>query len=83
MYQRKETDVNSDVTHARALVSDTRTLLCVKPGCERVKGFSGDAQSFCGLTSKIPPLSSMINFDADVKKRLRVTSVKTASAGSA
>ncbi len=27
----------------------------------------GDARSFSGLTSKIPPLGSMINFDADVK----------------
>ncbi len=27
----------------------------------------GDAQSFSGLTSKIPPLGSMLNFDADVK----------------
>ena len=28
----------------------------------------GDARSFSGLTSKIPPLGSMLNFDADVKK---------------
>ncbi len=28
----------------------------------------GNAQSFFGLTSKIPPLASMLNFDADVKK---------------
>ncbi len=28
----------------------------------------GDARSFSGLTSKIPPLDSMLNFDADVKK---------------
>ncbi len=27
----------------------------------------GDAQSFVGLTSKIPPLGSMLKFDADVK----------------
>ncbi len=27
----------------------------------------GDAWSFSGLTSKIPPLGSMLNFDADVK----------------
>ncbi len=40
MYQRKERDVNSDVTHARALVSDAQTLLCVEPGCEPEKGFS-------------------------------------------
>ncbi len=39
----------------------------------------GDARSFSGLTSKIPPLGSMLNFDADVKKRPRVTNVKTAS----
>ncbi len=36
-----------------------------------------DAWSFSGLTSKIPPLGSMLNFDA--KKRPRVTNVKTAS----
>ncbi len=41
----------------------------------------GDARSFCGLTSKITPLGSMFNFDADVKRRLRVTDVKTASDG--
>ncbi len=28
----------------------------------------GDARSFSALTSKIPPLGSMQNFDADVKK---------------
>ncbi len=28
----------------------------------------GDARSFSGLTSKIPPLGSMLNFDGDVKK---------------
>ncbi len=28
----------------------------------------GDAQSFSGLTSKLPPLGAMLNFDADVKK---------------
>ncbi len=28
----------------------------------------GDARSFFGLTSKISPLGSMLNFDADVKK---------------
>ncbi len=28
----------------------------------------GDARSFFALTSKIPPLGSMLNFDADVKK---------------
>ena len=40
---------------------------------------SSDARSFFGLTSKIPPLDSMLNFDADVKKiRPRVTNVKTA-----
>ncbi len=33
----------------------------------------GDARSFSGLTSKIPPLGSMLNFDAGV------TNVKTAS----
>ncbi len=27
----------------------------------------GDARSFSGLTSKIPPLGRMLNFDADVK----------------
>ncbi len=39
----------------------------------------GDALSFSGLTSKISPLGSMLNFDADVKKikRPRVTNVKT------
>ncbi len=30
----------------------------------------GDSQSFLGLTSKIPPLRSMLNFDADVKTTL-------------
>ncbi len=39
----------------------------------------GDARSFLGPTSKIPPLGSMLNFDADVKKGLRVTNVKTVS----
>ncbi len=29
----------------------------------------GDARSFFGLTSKIPPSGSMLNFDANVKKR--------------
>ena len=29
----------------------------------------GDTRSFSGLTSKIPPLDSMLNFDADVKKK--------------
>ncbi len=38
----------------------------------------GDARSFSGLTSKIPPLGSMLNFDADVKKPPRVAYVKTA-----
>ncbi len=38
----------------------------------------GDAWSFSGLTSKIPLLGSMLNFDADVKKTLDVTNVKTA-----
>ncbi len=28
----------------------------------------GDARSFFGLTSKIPPLGSTVNFDADVKE---------------
>ncbi len=28
----------------------------------------GDAQSFFGLTSKIPPLGSMLNFDVNVKR---------------
>ncbi len=36
----------------------------------------GDAQSIVGLTSKIPPLGPMVNFDADV------TNVNTASGGS-
>ncbi len=27
----------------------------------------GDAQSFLGQTSKIPPFTSMLKFDADVK----------------
>ncbi len=29
----------------------------------------GDAPSFFGLTSIIPPLDSMLDFDTDVKKR--------------
>ncbi len=33
----------------------------------------GDALSFLELTSKIPPLGSMLNFDADVKTRPHVT----------
>ncbi len=37
----------------------------------------GDARSFFGLASKMPPLVAMLNFDADVKKRSRVTHVKT------
>ncbi len=48
--------------------------------CRKVLGdFTlGDMLLFAGLTSKIPPLGSMINFDADVKKkRPRVTNVKT------
>ncbi len=28
----------------------------------------GDARSFSGLTSKIPPLGSVLKFDTDVKK---------------
>ncbi len=40
----------------------------------------GDARSFSGLRSKISPLGSMLNFDADVKKRRPcVTNMKTAS----
>ncbi len=37
---------------------------------EMIKGvfMSGDVLSLCGLTSKILPLDSMLNFDADVKK---------------
>ncbi len=36
---------------------------------EASRGFTlGDARSFWRLTSKIPPLGSMLNFDADVKK---------------
>ena len=38
----------------------------------RQKGFThwplGDTRSFSGLTSRILPLGSMLNFDADVKK---------------
>ncbi len=48
---------------------------CAYLGCSRVLAtFSegvcilGDAWSFLALTSKIPPLSAMFNFDADVKK---------------
>ncbi len=37
----------------------------------------GDARSFSMLTSTIPPLGSTLNFDADVKKRPRITNVKT------
>ncbi len=40
---------------------------------------SKDAVSFWGLASKIPPLGSTLNFDADVKKRPRVTNVKNAT----
>ncbi len=29
-----------------------------------------DARSFFGLTSKIPPLGSLLNFDADIKKMI-------------
>ncbi len=32
------------------------------------KPLLGDALSLCGLTSKISPLGSMVNFDADVKE---------------
>ena len=56
-------------------------MLCTSPGDSHPEGVFtlGDAQSFCGLTSKIPPLGSILNFDADVKKRAHVTQVKTAS----
>ena len=38
----------------------------------------GDARSIFGLTSKIPSLESMLNFDAGVKqKRPSVTNMKT------
>ncbi len=42
----------------------------IKIFMQKFKGFCtlGDARSFSGLTSKIPPLGSMLNFDADVKK---------------
>ncbi len=41
----------------------------------------GDARSFSRLTSKIPPLASMLNFDADVKETTarHPNDVKTAS----
>ncbi len=39
----------------------------------------GDARSFSGLTSKIPPLGSMLSFDADVKKTSARHQVKSAS----
>ncbi len=29
----------------------------------------GDARSFSGLTSKIPPLDAILNFDTDVKRK--------------
>ncbi len=42
-----------------------------------------DAPSFSELTSKTPPLGSMLNFDADVKKHDRASpNVKTASVSS-
>ncbi len=41
----------------------------------------GDARSFSGLTSKIPPLGSMLNLTPTSKRRLRVTNMKTASLG--
>ncbi len=57
-------------------------LQTVYSGLEQRKGEGvftlSDARSFSGLTSKIPPLGSMLNFDADVKKRPRVTYVITA-----
>ncbi len=54
-----------------------RTLTCAGTRC--LLGFShlGDARLFSRLTSKIPPLASMLNFDADVKKGPRVTNAKT------
>ncbi len=39
---------------------------CMRQGVSTL----GDAWSFSGLTSKIPPLGSMLNFDADVKKKI-------------
>ena len=44
--------------------------LRVKPRLKRSTewvSILGDARSFSGPTSKIPPLGSMLNFDADVK----------------
>ncbi len=57
---------------------------CVKSSLATLEAFGvftlGDARSFSGLTSTIPPLGSMLKFDAGVKKRKRprVTNVKTA-----
>ncbi len=57
-----------------AVVVPTNVVSDVSKG-----GFAlGDARSFCRLTSKIPPFTSMLKFDADVKKQPRVTNVKIA-----
>ncbi len=60
------------------------TVLCPGLTCRLSQGQGvftlGDTWSFSGLTSKIPPQGSMLNFDADVNKnRPRVTNVKKPS----
>ena len=50
---------------------------------DAMSGFTlGDARSFSGLTSKIPPLGSMLNFDADAHhQREKSHSCKSACYG--
>ena len=58
-------DVN--VTSARRDTDATHDASSVRLAPEGVFTLFG-APSFLGLTSKFPPLGSMSNFDADVKK---------------
>ncbi len=61
-------------------LASAMTQRVTHPACTGLQGVftSDDARSFPELTSKIPPLGSMLNFDADDKERPRVTNVKTA-----
>ncbi len=66
----------------------SRAELLMEVGCVRerspvhigcVKGFLGDVRSSFYADVKIPSLDAVLKFDADVKKMMRVTNVKTAS----
>ncbi len=53
-----------DRLHVCCTTSPSNETNCPSEGVSTL----GDARAFSELTSKIPPLGSMLNFDADVKK---------------